>query len=123
MKKMTQFLSVAFLAFSLPVLAQENAGLKLPEGFKLVKGKIVEDKIMRHGGMLNTGDQADYGLVTTPQEYYSNTNFNNTDDKDYGSALYVIDMYRGIIQDQHFLTDELPLTITIGREPDTLGGA
>ncbi len=34
MKKMTQFLSVAFLAFSLPVLAQENAGLKLPEGFK-----------------------------------------------------------------------------------------
>ena len=34
MKKMTQFLSVAFLAFSLPVLAQENAGLQLPEGFK-----------------------------------------------------------------------------------------
>ena len=34
MKKMTQILSVAFLTFSLPVLAQENAGLKLPEGFK-----------------------------------------------------------------------------------------
>jgi len=54
---------------------------KLPEGFKLVKGKVVENEIMRDGGMLNTGDQADYGLVTTPQEYYSNTNFNNTDDK------------------------------------------
>jgi glucose/arabinose dehydrogenase len=34
MKKLTQLLSVAFLAFSLPVVAQENAGLKLPEGFK-----------------------------------------------------------------------------------------
>jgi len=54
---------------------------KLPEGFKLVKGKVVENELMRDGGMLNTGDQADYGLVTTPQEYYSNTNFNNTDDK------------------------------------------
>ena len=34
MKKLTQLLSVAFLAFSLPALAQENAGLKLPAGFK-----------------------------------------------------------------------------------------
>ena len=34
MKKLTQLVSVAFLAFSLPVLAQDNEGLKLPEGFK-----------------------------------------------------------------------------------------
>jgi hypothetical protein len=54
---------------------------KLPKGFKLVDGKVVEDKFMRDGGDLQTGDQANYGLVTTPQEYYGNTNFNNTDDK------------------------------------------
>lgn len=60
---------------------------KLPEGFKLVKGKVVENELMKDGGMLNTGDQADYGLVTTPQEYYSNTNFNNTDDKDVRYSL------------------------------------
>jgi hypothetical protein len=71
---------------------------KLPEGFKLVKGKIVEDKIMRHGGMLNTGDQADYGLVTTPQEYYSNTNFNNTDDKDVRYSLSSVPRDRANIE-------------------------
>ena len=60
---------------------------KLPEGFKLVKGKVVENELMREGGMLNTGDQANYGLVTTPQEYYSNTNFNDTDDKDVRYSL------------------------------------
>jgi hypothetical protein len=39
---------------------------ELPKGFKLVDGKIVEDKLMRHGGSTyTTGDQADYGLVTT----------------------------------------------------------
>ena len=71
---------------------------KLPEGFKLVKGKIVEDKIMRDGGMLNTGDQADYGLVTTPQEYYSNTNFNNTDDKDVRYSLSSVPRDRANIE-------------------------
>ena len=71
---------------------------KLPEGFKLVKGEIVEDKIMRHGGMLNTGDQADYGLVTTPQEYYSNTNFNNTDDKDVRYSLSSVPRDRANIE-------------------------
>ena len=60
---------------------------KLPKGFKLVNGKVVEDKFMRDGGNLSTGDQADYGLVTTPQEYYRNTNFNNTDDKDVRYSL------------------------------------
>lgn len=55
---------------------------KLPKGFKLVDGKVVEDKVMRYGGdMYLTGDQADYGLVTTPQEYYGQTMFNNTDDQ------------------------------------------
>ena len=34
MKRLIQLFSVAFLAFSMPVLAQENAGLTLPEGFK-----------------------------------------------------------------------------------------
>ena len=55
---------------------------KLPKGFKLVDGKVVEDKVMQYGGdMYLTGDQADYGLVTTPQEYYGQTMFNNTDDQ------------------------------------------
>ena len=55
---------------------------KLPKGFKLVDGKVVEDKLMQYGGdMYLTGDQADYGLVTTPQEYYGQTMFNNTDDQ------------------------------------------
>ena len=71
---------------------------KLPEGFKLVKGKIVEDKIMKDGGMLNTGDQANYGLVTTPQEYYSNTNFNNTDDKDVRYSLSSVPRDRANIE-------------------------
>lgn len=58
---------------------------KLPAGFKLDNGKVVEDKFMRNGGDLSTGDQAYYGLVTTPQNFYgneNNTTFNNTDDKD-----------------------------------------
>jgi hypothetical protein len=55
---------------------------KLPEGFKLVDGKVVETKFMRDGGdTYTTGDQADYGLVTTPQNYYGSTNFNNTRDE------------------------------------------
>jgi len=53
---------------------------RLPAGFKLVNGKIEEDQTMKDGGYV-TGDQFDYGLVTTPQGYYSNTNFNdNLDD-------------------------------------------
>jgi hypothetical protein len=52
---------------------------KLPPGFKMVNGNIEEVEKMEHGGYV-TGDQRDYGLVTTPQEYYGNTNFNNTDD-------------------------------------------
>ena len=53
---------------------------KLPQGFSIRNGKVVEDNIMRDGGM-TTGDQADYGLVTTPQEYYGQTNFNNSRDE------------------------------------------
>ena len=54
---------------------------KLPEGFAIRNGKVVEDtKSMRDGGM-TTGDQADYGLVTTPQAYYGNTNFNDSQDE------------------------------------------
>jgi len=53
---------------------------KLPKGFKLVDGKVKKTAIKRDGGM-TTGDQADYGLVTTPQEFYGSTNFNNTDDQ------------------------------------------
>lgn len=54
---------------------------KLPKGFKLVDGKVVEDKLMQRGGGLTSGDQADYGLVTTPEQYYGLTNFNNTQDE------------------------------------------
>lgn len=53
---------------------------KLPKGFELVDGKVKKKTIKRDGGMI-TGDQADYGLVTTPQEFYGNTNFNNNDDQ------------------------------------------
>lgn len=52
----------------------------LPPGFKLVDGKIVEDQIMREGGYV-TGDQAGYGLVTLPQEYYNNASINTTRDE------------------------------------------
>ena len=53
---------------------------KLPKGFKLVNGKVEKEQVMNNGGYV-TGDQMDYGLVTTPQEYYNNTNFNNTEDE------------------------------------------
>ena len=52
----------------------------LPAGFKLVNGKIEEDQMMRDGGRV-TGDQAGYGLVTLPQEYYNNANMNTTRDE------------------------------------------
>lgn len=54
---------------------------KLPKGFKLEGNQVVEDQLMRDGGSLTTGDQADYGLVTTPEEYYGGTTFNNSDDE------------------------------------------
>jgi|TARA_R110002167_G_scaffold108938_1_gene277948 hypothetical protein len=64
---------------------------ELPKGFKLVDGKIVEDKLMRHGGSTyTTGDQADYGLVTTPQEFYGQTTFNNTRDESVRSSLRAV---------------------------------
>lgn len=49
---------------------------KLPKGFHIVDGKVKKKALKRDGGMV-TGDQADYGLITTPQEYYGQTNFNN----------------------------------------------
>lgn len=61
---------------------------KLPKGFELKEGKIVETKVMKDGGdMYVTGDQADYGLVTTPQEFYGETNFNNTKDENVRYSL------------------------------------
>ena len=42
---------------------------KLPKGFELVDGKVKKKTIKRHGGLV-TGDQAEYGLVTTPEEFY-----------------------------------------------------
>ena len=53
---------------------------KLPQGFELVDGKVKKKALKRDGGMI-TGDQADYGLVTTPQEFYGQTNFNNDKDQ------------------------------------------
>lgn len=52
----------------------------LPAGFKLVNGKIEEEQMMRQGGYV-TGDQAGYGLVTLPQDYYNNANINTTRDE------------------------------------------
>ena len=59
---------------------------KLPEGFELVDGKINKVSKKQYGGS-QTGDQSDYGLVTTPQEYYGQTNFNNSDDSDVRFSL------------------------------------
>ena len=59
---------------------------RLPAGFKLVNGKIEEDQTMKDGGYV-TGDQFDYGLVTTPQGYYSNTNFNDNLDENVRYSL------------------------------------
>ena len=52
----------------------------LPAGFKLVDGKVVEEQMMREGGYV-TGDQAGYGLVTLPQDYYNNASMNTTRDE------------------------------------------
>ena len=52
---------------------------KLPKGFELVDGKVKKKALKRDGGMV-TGDQANYGLVTTPQEFYGDTNFNDNED-------------------------------------------
>ena len=59
---------------------------KLPEGFELVDGKLKKTQVKKDGGYV-TGDQADYGLVTTPQEYYGSTNFNNSLDGDVRYSL------------------------------------
>ena len=59
---------------------------KLPEGFELVDGKLKKTQVKKDGGYV-TGDQADYGLVTTPQEYYGSTNFNNSLDSDVRYSL------------------------------------
>ena len=59
---------------------------KLPEGFELVDGKVQEAQAMQDGGMI-TGDQADYGLVSVPQEYYGETSFNNTRDENVRYSL------------------------------------
>ena len=61
---------------------------KLPEGFELIDGKIQESKTMKEGGeSYTTGDQANYGLVTTPQSYYGSTNFNNSRDENVRYSL------------------------------------
>ena len=59
---------------------------KLPEGFELVDGKVKKTSKMKEGGAL-TGDQSDYGLVTTPQAFYGSTNFNNTRDNSVRHSL------------------------------------
>ncbi len=59
---------------------------KLPDGFELVDGKVKKVQVKKSGGYV-TGDQADYGLVTTPQEYYGSTNFNNSLDSDVRYSL------------------------------------
>ena len=62
---------------------------KLPKGFILEDGKIKQQPKMKEGGMYVTGDQADYGLVTLPQEYYGSmsTAFNDSRDDDVRFSL------------------------------------
>lgn len=59
---------------------------KLPDGFELVDGTVKKVQVKKSGGYV-TGDQNDYGLVTTPQEYYGSTNFNNNLDSDVRYSL------------------------------------
>lgn len=59
---------------------------KLPEGFELKDNTIVQKNTMRDGGMI-TGDQADYGLVTVPQDYYTGIAFNNDGETDVRYSL------------------------------------
>ena len=59
---------------------------KLPDGFELVDGTVKKVQVKKSGGYV-TGDQDDYGLVTTPQEYYGSTNFNNNLDSDVRYSL------------------------------------
>ena len=59
---------------------------KLPEGFELKGNTIVQKNTMRDGGMV-TGDQADYGLVTVPQDYYTGVAFNNDGETDVRYSL------------------------------------
>jgi len=56
---------------------------KLPDGFEIKDGKVI--KKMQHGGMM-TGDQSDYGLVTSPYNF-GNDQFNNTDDNNVRYSL------------------------------------
>ena len=58
----------------------------LPDGCEFVDGKVKKVQVKKSGGYV-TGDQADYGLVTTPQEYYGSTNFNNSLDSDVRYSL------------------------------------
>jgi len=50
---------------------------KLPDGFEVRDGKVV--KKMQQGGMM-TGDQFNYGLITSPYNL-GNDQFNNSSDK------------------------------------------
>jgi hypothetical protein len=59
---------------------------KLPEGFELVDGKVKRTPKKKHGGSL-AGDQSNYGLVATPQEFYGSTNFNDTRDNSVRHSL------------------------------------
>jgi hypothetical protein len=59
---------------------------KLPDGFEIKDGKVI--KKMQHGGMM-TGDQSDYGLVTSPYNF-GNDQFNNTDDNNVRYSLSAV---------------------------------
>jgi len=56
---------------------------KLPDGFEIKDGKVV--KKMQQGGMM-TGDQSNYGLVTSPYNL-SNDQFNNNSDNNVRYSL------------------------------------
>lgn len=59
---------------------------KLPEGFELKGNTVVQKNTMKNGGMV-TGDQADYGLVTVPQDYYTGVAFNEEGQADVRYSL------------------------------------
>ena len=55
---------------------------KLPQGFDIVDGKVIESK--SHGGM-HTGDQYNYHLVTNTDTHWHNGNGDIEDE--YGNCL------------------------------------
>ena len=96
---------VAYLGDQFP--GRYHGDVFVPE----VAGNVVAQFAMREEGVALTAEQQLYAdplwgqrdfLGSTDERFRPVDAYNGPD-----GALYIIDMYRGIVQDDHFLTDEL----------------